>query len=108
MEEPTVAVTFLVNKSPFAGREGEYVTSRKLRERLFREAESDVSLRVSETDSPDAFLVAGRGELHLSILIEKMRREGYEFEAVSYTHLDVYKRQVWRWVNTSIHMCSPG
>jgi len=80
VEEPTVAVTFQVNKSPFAGREGEFVTSRKLRERLFREAESDVSLRVSETDSPDAFLVAGRGELHLSILIEKMRREGYEFE----------------------------
>jgi len=80
VEEPTVAVTFQVNKSPFAGREGEFVTSRKLRERLFREAESDVSLRVTETDSPDAFLVAGRGELHLSILIEKMRREGYEFE----------------------------
>lgn len=80
VEEPTVAVTFLVNKSPFAGREGEFVTSRKLRERLFREAESDVSLRVTETDSPDAFLVSGRGELHLSILIEKMRREGYEFE----------------------------
>lgn len=80
VEEPTVSVTFLVNKSPFAGREGEYATSRKLRERLFREAESDVSLRVTETDSPDAFLVAGRGELHLSILIETMRREGYEFE----------------------------
>lgn len=80
IDEPTVAVTFLVNKSPFAGREGEYVTSRKLGERLFREAESDVSLRVEETDSPDAFLVSGRGELHLSILIETMRREGYEFE----------------------------
>jgi GTP-binding protein len=80
IDEPTVAVTFMVNKSPFAGQDGEYVTSRKLGERLFREAEKDVSLRVKETDSPDAFLVAGRGELHLSILIETMRREGYEFE----------------------------
>ena len=80
IDEPTVSIAFLVNKSPFAGREGTYVTSRKLGERLFREAESDVSLRIKETDSPDQFLVAGRGELHLSILIEKMRREGYEFE----------------------------
>ncbi|WP_258359530.1 translational GTPase TypA [Moorella sulfitireducens (nom. illeg.)] len=80
IDEPTVAMTFMVNKSPFAGREGEYVTSRKLRERLSREAESDVSLRVEETDSPEAFLVSGRGELHLAILIETMRREGYEFE----------------------------
>jgi len=80
IDEPTVAVTFMVNKSPFAGQDGEYVTSRKLGERLFREAEKDVSLRVKETDSPDAFLVAGRGELHLSILIETMRREVYEFE----------------------------
>jgi GTP-binding protein len=69
-----------VNKSPFAGREGDFVTSRKLGERLLRELESDVSLRVQPTDSPDAFLVSGRGELHLSILIETMRREGYEFE----------------------------
>lgn len=80
IDEPTVAVTFNVNKSPFAGREGQYVTSRKLRERLMREAESDVSLRVEDTDLPDRFLVSGRGELHLSILIETMRREGYEFE----------------------------
>lgn len=80
IDEPTVAVTFNVNKSPFAGQEGQYVTSRKLRERLMREAESDVSLRVEDTDSPDRFLVSGRGELHLSILIETMRREGYEFE----------------------------
>ena len=80
IDEPTVSIAFLVNKSPFAGQEGEFATSRKLSERLFREAESDVSLRVEETDSPDQFLVAGRGELHLSILIEKMRREGYEFE----------------------------
>ncbi|MGI9862231.1 translational GTPase TypA [Moorella naiadis] len=80
IDEPTVTMTFLVNKSPFAGREGEYVTSRKLRERLFREAESDVSLRLAETESPDALTVSGRGELHLSILIETLRREGYEFE----------------------------
>jgi len=80
IDEPTVAVAIQVNKSPFAGREGTYVTSRKLRERLARELESDVSLRVDGTDSPDTFAVAGRGELHISILIETMRREGYEFE----------------------------
>lgn len=80
IDEPTVAIGIQVNKSPFAGREGSYVTSRKLGERLLRELESDVSLRVSPTDSPDTFVVSGRGELHLSILIETMRREGYEFE----------------------------
>lgn len=80
IDEPTVAIGIQVNKSPFAGREGTYVTSRKLGERLTRELESDVSLRVNPTDSPDTFVVAGRGELHLSILIETMRREGYEFE----------------------------
>ncbi|MGI6550803.1 MAG: translational GTPase TypA [Syntrophomonadales bacterium] len=80
IDEPTVAVSIQVNKSPFAGRVGTYLTSRKLGERLLREMESDVSLRVSPTDSPDTFLVSGRGELHLSILIETMRREGYEFE----------------------------
>ncbi len=80
IDEPTVAVAIQVNKSPFAGREGTFVTSRKLGERLLRELESDVSLRVDLTDSPDTFMVSGRGELHLSILIETMRREGYEFE----------------------------
>ena len=80
IDEPTVAIGVKVNKSPFAGREGDYVTSRKLGERLFKELESDVSLRVEPTESPDTFLVSGRGELHLSILIETMRREGYEFE----------------------------
>lgn len=80
IDEPTVAVGFHVNKSPFCGQEGGYVTSRKLGERLTRELESDVSLRIKPMDSPDAFLVSGRGELHLSILIETMRREGYEFE----------------------------
>ena len=79
ISEPTVTMTFSVNDSPFAGREGEYVTSRHLRARLFRELQTDVSLRVNETETTDAFEVCGRGELHLSILIENMRRQGYEF-----------------------------
>lgn len=78
ISEPTVEMTFSVNDSPFAGKEGKFVTSRQLRERLFRELLRDVSLRVTETDSTDSFKVAGRGEMHLSILIENMRREGYE------------------------------
>lgn len=80
IDEPTLQMTFLVNNSPFAGKEGKWVTSRKIRERLLSELETDVSLRVDETDSPDAFVVSGRGELHLSILIENMRREGYELQ----------------------------
>lgn len=80
VDEPTLTMTFMVNNSPFAGREGDHVTSRKLRERLFRELDTNVSLRVEETDSPDSFQVSGRGELHLSILIENMRREGYELQ----------------------------
>jgi GTP-binding protein len=77
---PTIEMTFSVNDSPFAGREGKFVTSRQLRDRLFRETLKDVSLRVTETDSTDAFNVAGRGEMSLSILIETMRREGYELQ----------------------------
>jgi GTP-binding protein len=80
VEEPTVRMTFGVNTSPFAGREGTHVTSRKLRDRLYAERERDVALRVEDTDVPDAFSVSGRGELHLTILIENMRREGYEFQ----------------------------
>jgi GTP-binding protein len=79
VEEPTVRMTFGVNTSPLAGREGTYVTSRKLRDRLFGELDRDVALRIADTESPDTFLVSGRGELHLAILIETMRREGYEF-----------------------------
>jgi GTP-binding protein len=78
--EPTVKITFAVNSSPFAGREGKYCTSRQLRERLYRELETNISLRVQDTDSPDMFLVSGRGELHLAILVETMRRQDYEFE----------------------------
>ncbi|MBC8079754.1 MAG: translational GTPase TypA [Gorillibacterium sp.] len=80
IDEPTLQMTFLVNNSPFVGREGKWITSRKLRERLFNELETDVSLRVEESDTPDAFIVSGRGELHLGILIENMRREGYELQ----------------------------
>ncbi len=79
ISEPTISMNFIVNDSPMAGLEGTYVTSRHLRDRLFRELNTDVSLRVEDTDSPDCFKVSGRGELHLSILIETMRREGYEF-----------------------------
>ncbi|MCC8017196.1 MAG: translational GTPase TypA, partial [Lachnospiraceae bacterium] len=79
ISEPTIAMNFLVNDSPLAGQEGKYVTSRHIRDRLFRELNTDVSLRVEETDSADCFKVSGRGELHLSVLIENMRREGYEF-----------------------------
>lgn len=79
ISEPTIAMQFIVNDSPFAGQEGKFVTSRHIRERLFRELNTDVSLRVEETENTDSFKVSGRGELHLSVLIENMRREGYEF-----------------------------
>lgn len=80
IDEPTLQMTFVVNNSPFAGREGKYLTSRKIEERLHAQLQTDVSLRVENTDSPDAWIVSGRGELHLSILIENMRREGYELQ----------------------------
>src|SRR5699024_8670460 len=78
IDEPTVSMTFSVNNGPLSGREGQFVTSRHIRDRLFKELERNVSLRVKETDTPDSFEVCGRGELHLSVLIETMRREGYE------------------------------
>ena len=83
IDEPTVSMLFMVNNSPFAGCEGKYVTSRNLRDRLFKEVETNVAMRVEETDSPDTFKVSGRGELHLSILIEEMRRQNYEFQVSS-------------------------
>ena len=90
IDEPTIAMNFIVNDSPFAGKEGKFVTSRNLRDRLFKEVETNVSMRVEETDSADTFKVSGRGELHLSILIETMRRQGYEFQ-VSRPQV-IYKR----------------
>ena len=90
ISEPTIAMNFIVNDSPLAGQEGKYVTSRHLRERLYRELNTDVSIRVEDTDSTETFKVSGRGELHLSVLIENMRREGYEF-AVSKAEV-IYKK----------------
>nr|MCR5430576.1 translational GTPase TypA [Eubacterium sp.] len=91
ISEPTISMTFMVNDSPLAGQEGKFVTSRHLRDRLFKELNTDVSLRVEETEGTDAFKVSGRGELHLSVLIENMRREGYEF-AVSKAEV-IYKEE---------------
>ncbi len=97
ISEPTVEMTFSVNDSPFAGREGEFVTSRQLRQRLFKELLKDVSLKVNETETTEAFKVAGRGEMHLSILMENMRREGYEFQVstprVLYKEIDGVKSE---------------
>src|SRR6185437_5711969 len=96
VDEPTVSMWFAVNNSPFAGKEGRFLTSRQIRERLMRELESNVALRVADTESPDTFDVRGRGELHLSILIETMRREGYEV-AVSKPQVIVMERDGKRW-----------
>lgn len=97
ISEPTIAMNFMVNDSPLAGKEGKFITSRHIRERLFRELNTDVSLRVEETDSPDRFKVSGRGELHLSVLIENMRREGFEFavsKAEVLYHFDQRERKL--------------
>ena len=95
IDDPVLSMTFSVNESPFAGQDGKFVTSRHLRDRLFRELDSNVSLRVDETDSTESFIVSGRGELHLSVLIENMRREGYEFQVsnpvVIYKEIDGVK-----------------
>lgn len=82
IDEPTVSMTFSVNNGPFAGKEGQFITSRHIRDRLFKELERNVSLRVKETETPDSFEVSGRGELHLSVLIETMRREGFELFSI--------------------------
>lgn len=90
IDEPTLSMNFMVNNSPFAGQEGKFLTSRNIRDRLFKEVETNVSLRVEETDSADTFKVSGRGELHLSILIETMRRQGYEFQVTQPTVIYKY------------------
>lgn len=106
ISEPTLSMTFSVNDSPFAGQEGKFVTSRHLRERLFKELNTDVSLRVEETDTTEAFKVSGRGELHLSILIENMRREGYEFQVskpeVIYKEVDGKKLEPMEYVTIDV------
>ncbi|HRY62247.1 MAG TPA: translational GTPase TypA [Candidatus Paceibacterota bacterium] len=106
IDEPTIQVVFMVNNSPFAGREGTYVTSRQLRERLYKEMETDVALRVEDTNFPEKFLVSGRGELHIGILIERMRREGYEFQVgrpkVIYKDIDGVKNEPYEEVSIEV------
>lgn len=106
IEEPTLEMTFMINNSPFAGKDGDPVTSRKLAARLFKEMETDIALRVTETDSADMFKVAGRGELHLSILIETMRREGMEFQVskpqVVYKVIDEQKYEPYEYLTVDV------
>jgi GTP-binding protein len=112
VDEPTLSMNFMVNNSPFAGREGHFVTSRKIRERLWKEVETNVSLRVEETDSADSFQVSGRGELHLSILIENMRREGYELQVskpeVIYKIIDGVKCEPIEFLICDLHESALG
>ncbi|MDQ6693863.1 MAG: translational GTPase TypA [Chloroflexota bacterium] len=112
VEEPTVRMTFGVNTSPFAGRDGTFVTSRKIRERLYNELDRDVALRVSDTDSAETFLVSGRGELHLVILIETMRREGYEFQVskpeVIYKEVDGHKEEPYELCDLEVTESTAG